>query len=127
MSSFIRSLSDTHDSEYSALLRFRRALRQADILLFDELLAKAESFIPHSSLDGVLPLDSYILAMELVLYREIKKILAENQDPDRKGRVLPFGEGGMAFFSADQIDRFRALGLRVDEEEPSYEPPEDFP
>lgn len=96
-------------------------------MLFDELLAKAESFIPHSSLDGVLPLDSYILAMELVLYREIKKILSENQDPDRKGRVLPFGESGMAYFSADQIDRFRALGLRVDEDEPTYEPPEDFP
>ena len=78
------------------------------------------------TLDGVLPLDAYILAMELAIFEALKDVQQAQIPPEpEKGRLLPFGESCYAFFEPDQIARFRSLGLKVDEDEPMYGPLEE--
>ena len=102
-------------------------ISKADVLAFDELLKKAQALFSFKSVDGVLPLDACILAMELAIFEELKEVELSNlpKEPE-KGRFIPFGNSGYTFFVPEQIARFRELGLRVDEEEPSYGPPEEI-
>ena len=66
--------------------------------------------------------------MELAIFEELKEVELSNQPKEpEKGRFMPFGDSGYTFFEPEQITRFRELGLRVDDLEPSYEPPEDIP
>ena len=101
-------------------------ISKADILAFDELLKKAQALFPLKSVDGVLPLDACILAMELAIFEELKNVELSNlpKEPE-KGRFMPFGDSGYTYFEPEEIARFRELGLRVDDTEPTYEPFED--
>lgn len=103
-------------------------ISKADILKFDELLKKAQALLPLKSVDGVLPLDVYILAMEMAIFEELKEVQLSNESPEpEKGRFMPFGDSGYTYFEADQIAKFRAQGIKVDPDEPAYGPPENIP
>ncbi|HAE85953.1 MAG TPA: hypothetical protein DCG78_05545 [Anaerolineaceae bacterium] len=75
MSRTIASITQTWLQEEAALKRFERALRKDDQLLLEELLVLSRQHLAEASYaSNLYPLDMYLIAILLEVYRELKAL-----------------------------------------------------
>ena len=82
----IASITQTWQEEEAALNRFKRALRKDDQVLLDELLVMSRLHLAEASYaSNLYPLDMYLIAILLELYKQLKAMQREqpNADPFR--------------------------------------------
>ncbi|HNW95874.1 MAG TPA: hypothetical protein PKW57_05635 [Anaerolineaceae bacterium] len=85
----IASITQTWQQEEAALKRFQRALRKEDQLLLDELLVLSRLHLAEASYaSNLYPLDMYLIAILLELYKQLKalqkELTPEGADPGIK-------------------------------------------
>ena len=86
----IASITQTWQEEEAALNRFKRALRKDDQALLDELLVMSRLHLAEASYaSNLYPLDMYLIAILLELYKQLKSMQKEmpNTDPFKAERV----------------------------------------
>lgn len=79
----IASITQTWQEEEAALNRFKRALRKDDQVLLDELLVMSRLHLAEASYaSNLYPLDMYLIAILLEVYKQLKATQRElyNQD-----------------------------------------------
>jgi len=80
----IASITQTWQEEEAALNRFKRALRKNDQMLLDELLVLSRLHLAEASYaSNLYPLDMYLIAILLEVYKQLKAIQHELYDPDQ--------------------------------------------
>jgi len=95
----IASDTQTWREEEAALNRFKRAIRKDDQTLLDELLVMSRLHLAEASYaSNLYPLDMYLIAILLELYKQLKSMQKEmpNADPFKAERV----EAASALFDA---------------------------
>ncbi|NLZ26801.1 MAG: hypothetical protein GX884_04405 [Chloroflexi bacterium] len=96
----IASITQTWQQEEAALNRFKRALRKEDQILLDELLVLSRLHLAEASYaSNLYPLDMYLIAILLEVYKQLKAIQ----------RVLNDGIAPQEELDASKEDRFIAL------------------
>lgn len=81
----IASITQTWQEEEAALNRFKRALRKDDQLLLDELLVMSRLHLAEASYaSNLYPLDMYIIAILLEVYKQLKVIQRELHNADQQ-------------------------------------------
>ena len=81
----IASITQTWQEEEAALKRFKRALRKDDQALLDELLVMSRLHLAEASYaSNLYPLDMYIIAILLEVYKQLKATQRELHNFDRK-------------------------------------------
>ena len=81
----IASITQTWQEEEAALNRFKRALRKDDQLLLDELLVMSRLHLAEASYaSNLYPLDMYIIAILLEVYKQLKVIQRELHKADQQ-------------------------------------------
>ncbi|MBP7213049.1 MAG: hypothetical protein KBA03_02335 [Anaerolineaceae bacterium] len=81
----IASITQTWQEEEAALNRFKRALRKDDQVLLDELLVMSRLHLAEASYaSNLYPLDMYIIAILLEVYKQLKVIQRELHNADRQ-------------------------------------------
>ena len=86
----IASITQTWQEEEAALNRFKRALRKDDQILLDELLVMSRLHLAEASYaSNLYPLDMYLIAILLELYKQLKSMqkVLPNADPFKAERV----------------------------------------
>ena len=86
----IASITQTWQEEEAALNRFKRALRKDDQIILDELLVMSRLHLAEASYaSNLYPLDMYLIAILLELYKQLKSMQKEmpNADPFKAERV----------------------------------------
>ena len=86
----IASITQTWQEEEAALNRFKRALRKDDQILLDELLVMSRLHLAEASYaSNLYPLDMYLIAILLELYKQLKSVqkTLPNADPFKTERV----------------------------------------
>ena len=86
----IASITQTWQEEEAALNRFKRALRKDDQILLDELLVMSRLHLAEASYaSNLYPLDMYLIAILLELYKQLKSMqkVLHNADPFKAERV----------------------------------------
>ncbi len=79
----IASITQTWQEEEAALKRFKRALRKEDQILLDELLVMSRLHLAEASYaSNLYPLDMYLIAILLELYKQLKSIQKALPDAD---------------------------------------------
>ena len=74
----IASITQTWQEEEAALKRFKRALRKEDQILLDELLVMSRLHLAEASYaSNLYPLDMYLIAILLELYKQLKAMQKE--------------------------------------------------
>ena len=84
------SITQTWQEEEAALNRFKRALRKDDQILLDELLVMSRLHLAEASYaSNLYPLDMYLIAILLELYKQLKSVqkTLPNADPFKTERV----------------------------------------
>ncbi len=81
----IASITQTWQEEEAALNRFKRALRKDDQALLDELLVMSRLHLAEASYaSNLYPLDMYIIAILLEVYKQLKATQRELHNFDQK-------------------------------------------
>lgn len=81
----IASITQTWQEEEAALNRFKRALRKDDQTLLDELLVMSRLHLAEASYaSNLYPLDMYIIAILLEVYKQLKATQRELHNADRQ-------------------------------------------
>ena len=81
----IASITQTWQEEEAALNRFKRALRKDDQALLDELLVMSRLHLAEASYaSNLYPLDMYIIAILLEVYKQLKATQCELHNSDRQ-------------------------------------------
>ncbi len=81
----IASITQTWQEEEAALNRFKRALRKDDQALLDELLVMSRLHLAEASYaSNLYPLDMYIIAILLEVYKQLKATQRELHNSDRQ-------------------------------------------
>ena len=81
----IASITQTWQEEEAALNRFKRALRKDDQALLDELLVMSRLHLAEASYaSNLYPLDMYIIAILLEVYKLLKATQRELHNSDRQ-------------------------------------------
>ena len=81
----IASITQTWQEEEAALNRFKRALRKDDQALLDELLVMSRLHLAEASYaSNLYPLDMYIIAILLEVYKQLKATQRELHNADRQ-------------------------------------------
>ena len=81
----IASITQTWQEEEAALNRFKRALRKDDQALLDELLVMSRLHLAEASYaSNLYPLDMYIIAILLEVYKLLKATQRELHNADRQ-------------------------------------------
>lgn len=81
----IASITQTWQEEEAALNRFKRALRKDDQALLDELLVMSRLHLAEASYaSNLYPLDMYIIAILLEVYKQLKVIQRELHKADQQ-------------------------------------------
>ena len=86
----IASITQTWQEEEAALNRFKRALRKDDQILLDELLVMSRLHLAEASYaSNLYPLDMYLIAILLELYKQLKSMqkVLPNADPFKADRI----------------------------------------
>ncbi len=86
----IASITQTWQQEEAALNRFKRALRKEDQILLDELLVMSRLHLAEASYaSNLYPLDMYLIAILLELYKQLKSVqkTLPDSDPFKMDRV----------------------------------------
>ena len=86
----IASITQTWQEEEAALNRFKRALRKEDQIILDELLVMSRLHLAEASYaSNLYPLDMYLIAILLELYKQLKSMqkALPNADPFKTERV----------------------------------------
>lgn len=86
----IASITQTWQEEEAALNRFKRALRKEDQVLLDELLVMSRLHLAEASYaSNLYPLDMYLIAILLELYKQLKSMqkALPNADPFKVNRI----------------------------------------
>ena len=86
----IASITQTWQEEEAALNRFKRALRKDDQIILDELLVMSRLHLAEASYaSNLYPLDMYLIAILLELYKQLKSMqkVLPNADPLKAERV----------------------------------------
>jgi hypothetical protein len=79
----IASITQTWQEEEAALKRFKRALRKDDQILLDELLVMSRLHLAEASYaSNLYPLDMYLIAILLELYKQLKSMQKALPDAD---------------------------------------------
>lgn len=79
----IASITQTWQEEEAALKRFKRALRKEDQILLDELLVMSRLHLAEASYaSNLYPLDMYLIAILLELYKQLKSMQKALPDAD---------------------------------------------
>lgn len=77
----IASITQTWQQEEAALKRFERALRREDQILLDELLVFSRFHLAEASYaSNLYPLDMYLIAIMLEMYKQLKAVLQVDAD-----------------------------------------------
>ena len=80
----IASITQTWQEEEAALNRFKRALRKDDQVLLDELLVLSRLHLAEASYaSNLYPLDMYLIAILLEVYKQLKTIQHEFYNPEQ--------------------------------------------
>ena len=80
----IASITQTWQKEEAALKRFKRALRKGDQLLLDELLVLSRLHLAEASYaSNLYPLDIYLIAILLEVYKQLKATQRELHNPEQ--------------------------------------------
>ena len=80
----IASITQTWQEEEAALNRFKRALRKDDQLLLDELLVLSRLHLAEASYaSNLYPLDMYLIAILLEVYKQLKATQRQLYDHDQ--------------------------------------------
>lgn len=80
----IASITQTWQEEEAALNRFKRALRKDDQALLDELLVMSRLHLAEASYaSNLYPLDMYLIAILLEVYKQLKVIQRELHNPEQ--------------------------------------------
>ncbi|MDD2521539.1 MAG: hypothetical protein PHW11_01785 [Anaerolineaceae bacterium] len=80
----IASINQTWQEEEAALNRFKRALRKDDQVILDELLVMSRLHLAEASYaSNLYPLDMYLIAILLEVYKQLKTIQHELHSPDQ--------------------------------------------
>jgi hypothetical protein len=93
----IASITQTWQEEEAALNRFKRALRKDDQVILDELLVMSRLHLAEASYaSNLYPLDMYLIAILLEVYKQLKATQRQLYDHDQhkdqnawSGRSLP--------------------------------------
>ena len=81
----IASITQTWQEEEAALNRFKRALRKDDQALLDELLVMSRLHLAEASYaSNLYPLDMYIIAILLEVYKQLKATQRELHNADQQ-------------------------------------------
>jgi hypothetical protein len=86
----IASITQTWQEEEAALNRFKRALRKEDQIVLDELLVMSRLHLAEASYaSNLYPLDMYLIAILLELYKQLKSMqkVLPNADPFKTERI----------------------------------------
>ncbi len=86
----IASITQTWQEEEAALNRFKRALRKEDQIILEELLVMSRLHLAEASYaSNLYPLDMYLIAILLELYKQLKSMqkVLPNADPFKAERV----------------------------------------
>ncbi len=80
----IASITQTWQEEEAALNRFKRALRKDDQILLDELLVMSRLHLAEASYaSNLYPLDMYLIAILLEVYKQLKATQRELYNHDQ--------------------------------------------
>lgn len=80
----IASITQTWQEEAAALNRFKRALRKDDQILLDELLVMSRLHLAEASYaSNLYPLDMYLIAILLEVYKQLKATQRELYNHDQ--------------------------------------------
>lgn len=80
----IASITQTWQEEEAALKRFKRALRKDDQILLDELLVLSRLHLAEASYaSNLYPLDIYLIAILLEVYKQLKATQRELHNPEQ--------------------------------------------
>lgn len=80
----IASITQTWQEEEAALKRFKRALRKDDQILLDELLVLSRLHLAEASYaSNLYPLDIYLIAILLEVYKQLKATQCELHNPEQ--------------------------------------------
>lgn len=80
----IASITQTWQEEEAALNRFKRALRKDDQVVLDELLVMSRLHLAEASYaSNLYPLDMYLIAILLEVYKQLKATQRQLYDHDR--------------------------------------------
>jgi len=80
----IASITQTWQEEEAALNRFKRALRKEDQVLLDELLVMSRLHLAEASYaSNLYPLDMYLIAILLEVYKQLKAAQRELHNPEQ--------------------------------------------
>lgn len=81
----IASITQTWQEEEVALNRFKRALRKDDQILLDELLVMSRLHLAEASYaSNLYPLDMYLIAILLEVYKQLKATQRELHNPEQQ-------------------------------------------
>ncbi|NLG41411.1 MAG: hypothetical protein GX544_06880 [Chloroflexi bacterium] len=80
----IASITQTWQEEEAALNRFKRALRKDDQVVLDELLVMSRLHLAEASYaSNLYPLDMYLIAILLEVYKQLKATQRQLYDHDQ--------------------------------------------
>ena len=80
----IASITQTWQEEEAALNRFKRALRKDDQVILDELLVMSRLHLAEASYaSNLYPLDMYLIAILLEVYKQLKATQRQLYDRDQ--------------------------------------------
>ena len=80
----IASITQTWQEEEAALNRFKRALRKEDQIILDELLVMSRLHLAEASYaSNLYPLDMYLIAILLEVYKQLKATQRQLYDHDQ--------------------------------------------
>lgn len=80
----IASITQTWQEEEAALNRFKRALRKDDQVILDELLVMSRLHLAEASYaSNLYPLDMYLIAILLEVYKQLKATQRQLYDHDQ--------------------------------------------
>ena len=80
----IASITQTWQEEEAALNRFKRALRKDDQVVLDELLVMSRLHLAEASYaSNLYPLDMYLIAILLEVYKQLKATQRQLYDRDQ--------------------------------------------
>jgi hypothetical protein len=81
----IASITQTWQEEEAAINRFKRALRKDDQKLLEELLVMSRLHLAEASYaSNLYPLDMYIIAILLEVYKQLKALQGERHNFDQQ-------------------------------------------
>ena len=84
MGGTIASITQTWQEEEAALNRFKRALRKDDQVVLDELLVMSRLHLAEASYaSNLYPLDMYLIAILLEVYKQLKATQRQLYDHDQ--------------------------------------------